>query len=387
MENVTDYDKGEAMGKKSEAIFKTYPKEIRFMNYASFRALGLGTFVISLGITLLAFVLPQIYDSRWIYLIWVIVSGGCVATIIFSRKIARRYALELLYILSALVLVTAIISGTVLFRDGSSGVVVGFLVIFPFVLLDRFWRMYLFEFIMAVLFCVLSLAYKDISIATVDCANGIGFAFLACILGTNSIKTKLANIEAQAIIREQRDTDKLTGLKNRAAAEREVKEWLNKGTGLAAFCLLDVDKFKNVNDTFGHLEGDRILIHAGDVIRKQFREEDCLARFGGDEFLLFLKDVPDSQWLEERAESLNNTFRYEVKRNGASLDLSVSIGITMCCRGQTFEQIYRLADKALYHVKKNGRNGYWIERKIKSANDAERRVMYAGESGLDKEIK
>ncbi|MEA4869161.1 MAG: diguanylate cyclase [Christensenella sp.] len=160
----------------------------------------------------------------------------------------------------------------------------------------------------------------------------------------------------QRLIR-QADSEPLTGLLNRGAFERNIKGFL-EGEGLGgkhALLIMDFDNFKSVNDTLGHAEGDRLLVSFATGMKRLFRAGDYLSRIGGDEYMVFLKNIYEDGDALEKAESLR------AEMSGLSkiirIPVSLSIGIAIYHRdGNSFEALYRAADEALYHVKRNGKN-------------------------------
>ena len=124
--------------------------------------------------------------------------------------------------------------------------------------------------------------------------------------------------------------------------------------------MIDADHFKNVNDTFGHIAGDRVLATIGRLIQNIFRGRDVAGRIGGDEFVVFLRDIKSHDIATSLAERLQNEVH-----NAFSGDLkncvSLSIGISIYPEhGAGFEELYNAADKALYYVKEHGRSSHHV---------------------------
>ena len=149
--------------------------------------------------------------------------------------------------------------------------------------------------------------------------------------------------------------DPLTNVYNRKIFESEVREFMTsekdrKGT----LIILDLDDFKKVNDQFGHLTGDELLKSLAEILRSTFRSHDLIGRLGGDEFLVFVKDVTDKEILDRRMTQL-----FERLRSANSAPLSCSAGISLI-EGKDFDykEELRKADKALYESKKKGKNQY-----------------------------
>ena len=152
--------------------------------------------------------------------------------------------------------------------------------------------------------------------------------------------------------------DKLTGLMNRFATEKRVRDHLHAApTGMGStFILIDIDHFKSINDRYGHLTGDDVLRFMGQSMRQVFRSEDVLCRWGGDEFVVFVRGFADEKAMRDRLGILRKTMG-TFTHQGASLGITLSIGGVCLRSGTTLNRLFRLADEALYEVKNHGRNG------------------------------
>jgi diguanylate cyclase (GGDEF)-like protein len=125
--------------------------------------------------------------------------------------------------------------------------------------------------------------------------------------------------------------------------------------------LIDIDNLKRINDTFGHLEGDKILIQTSSLIQENLREEDAVGRFGGDEFLVILRHT-NSKGAKHTAQRLMSLIdQSNLHREPGTAGIEASIGI---CQypfdNQSLEDVISLADQALYQVKESGGGGYKI---------------------------
>lgn len=160
-------------------------------------------------------------------------------------------------------------------------------------------------------------------------------------------------------------TDQLTGLLNKAAVEDLIDMLLtnyyhDEDDKKCALLMIDADNFKHVNDSFGHIAGDRVLATIGRIINNTFKGSDVAGRVGGDEFMVFLRDIDSVKSVELLAKKLQNEV---INAFSGDLDkcVSLSIGISMYPdHGKRFPELYYAADKALYYVKEHGRNGYHI---------------------------
>ena len=156
--------------------------------------------------------------------------------------------------------------------------------------------------------------------------------------------------------------DKLTGLLNRAAAEKLISEHLDLVGASSSYCflLLDIDYFKSVNDRFGHLAGDSVLQYMGSSMRKSFRSGDVLCRWGGDEFVIFLRGVRSREIVRERLDALRARL-LDCRAGEEPLSVTLSIGGAFGNGPSSLADLYSKADKALYQVKQQGRNGTVLE--------------------------
>ncbi|MCU0265107.1 MAG: EAL domain-containing protein [Actinomycetia bacterium] len=151
----------------------------------------------------------------------------------------------------------------------------------------------------------------------------------------------------------QANHDALTGLPNRVLLlDRLGRALADRREGRVALFLLDLDRFKEVNDTLGHLMGDRLLIHVAERIRAAVRPSDVVARLGGDEFAVVLPAVPDAEAAAEVAERIRVAVAEPFAFEGLLLELEASVGIALCPdHGTDVQQLQRSADVAMYLAK------------------------------------
>jgi diguanylate cyclase (GGDEF)-like protein len=178
---------------------------------------------------------------------------------------------------------------------------------------------------------------------------------------SEQISLAISNIKLRERLRNQSLRDPLTGLYNRRYLEETIERELyrlKRSSSTLAFLMIDVDHFKNFNDTFGHAAGDVVLQSLGTLLNKFLRKEDMHCRIGGEEFAVALADINlDNAVL--RAQELNKCVNeLHIFYEGQTLGLiTISIGLAMFPeQGGTLEELIHSADKALYEAKKNGRN-------------------------------
>lgn len=157
-------------------------------------------------------------------------------------------------------------------------------------------------------------------------------------------------------------TDSLTGLLNKNTFEKEVRDFVEKNpTDNACFIFIDMDHFKDINDRFGHSVGDQVIKETARKIQLLFANFDLVGRFGGDEFCVFVKDIP-RETLIDRLKFAVKKMESEYPFNGGVVKLSASIGAAYCKKSKVgYKELLDVADGAAYRAKDNGRNCYIIE--------------------------
>ena len=154
--------------------------------------------------------------------------------------------------------------------------------------------------------------------------------------------------------------DALTGLRNRTYAKSRVDELLDKGHKGALF-MFELDNFKKINDTYGHIVGDKTLQMFAEVLKENSGRNDVACRLGGDEFIVFYTDMAEREKAAEQAEKIIYMIAERFKEQEFIDDVSVSMGIAFYPDdGKNFQMLYQNADKSLYYIKKNGKNSYHI---------------------------
>ena len=159
------------------------------------------------------------------------------------------------------------------------------------------------------------------------------------------------------------DEDSLTGLANRRRLEKEFErlvQWFKRSRRPFSLLLMDLDGFKEVNDTLGHIEGDSVLKILADTLSESIRPTDILARWGGDEFcLLLVSDAEGSKIMAERIIGAVADISWPMSENeGLELlgSLTISCGVVQYCEGESLDMLLERADNMLYRCKEMGGN-------------------------------
>lgn len=156
--------------------------------------------------------------------------------------------------------------------------------------------------------------------------------------------------------------DRMTGLYNKPTIESLITSFLQKPAQKErqhAFLMIDIDNFKAINDTFGHMFGDVVLAELAGTIRASFRGYDLVGRMGGDEFGAFMNNVHSAGVVKAKAAELCQKLVRTYGQENVECTVSASIGIALYSQhGKTFEALYAAADDALYRSKRAGKNQY-----------------------------
>lgn len=179
------------------------------------------------------------------------------------------------------------------------------------------------------------------------------------IIAVRDISELENNKNAVSTLKHISEMDGLTKVYNRAAIEKKISEHILKNPdepGLVM--LLDLDNFKQINDMFGHIEGDNFLIELAEKLKHFCRSTDIISRLGGDEFMIFMRCVKE-QDIEPLACRIIHGLRKEYCQSDVTFEVTASVGIAHYPKdGTSFAELYHCADLALYDAKHRGKNCY-----------------------------
>ena len=151
------------------------------------------------------------------------------------------------------------------------------------------------------------------------------------------------------------------------ARRDSMNQMREKPQGIDAFMVIDIDDFKKINYTFGHVFGDTIIQEVSERLKEQFRGMDIIGRVGGDEFVVCMK-YTSVEHAKEKAKTLCESIRKKYSSSTAEQTITCSVGITFFGEGETsdYEEMFSKADMAMYQAKMSGKNGYQIADKKNS---------------------
>lgn len=154
-------------------------------------------------------------------------------------------------------------------------------------------------------------------------------------------------------LKELNSTDTLTGLYNRRAGVEIIEQFLKKQYENRAFMLIDINKFKHINDAYGHQVGDTVLSEFGLAIKRSLYDNDVALRLGGDEFIIFLSDVQTTEQVEGFLQKFLDNIN-TIRIRDFNEKITASIGVTLVKDLETFDKLYAKADKIMYEAKQKG---------------------------------
>lgn len=168
-----------------------------------------------------------------------------------------------------------------------------------------------------------------------------------------------ADINREKELLEKSKTDCFTGLLNKATTQSMIREQIRHGVG--ALYIMDIDNFKQVNDTLGHEVGDQILKYVANTLKSNFAGADIVGRVGGDEFMAYSAGDKNLSDVSARAEELLCALSDEDDLSRPPYDFTASLGVTLITKlTADFPSAYRQADLALYDVKHGGKNSFSV---------------------------
>ncbi len=182
------------------------------------------------------------------------------------------------------------------------------------------------------------------------------------------IKYRIHNVlstrRVEEVVREKEnfrvkaELDLMTGIYNKVTTQHLITNMLADNHTLCAMLVVDIDDFKWVNDVQGHLAGDRIICTIANLLSAHFRKTDVVGRIGGDEFLVFMLDLPSADLARKKASNFSKVLKYTPETSSPA-NVSVSIGMAISeKRPYTYEELFKQADEALYNAKRNGKGQY-----------------------------
>lgn len=272
----------------------------------------------------------------------------------------RIYAL----ILYSIVILSFSIADAVIYTESRAVFFPLSIVLLSCLYLDYLHVMTLYKIVLSIIFLIVDYNLKskvlfvnDVTITVISIPASL-FAYITVV--HNMVERREDNME----LVNKSQTDLLTGLLNKISFQEKCEEYLSRRV-IGAKCtmfIFDLDNFKDVNDNYGHQTGDKVLKLFAEILRGYFHPDDVIGRIGGDEFMvLVLGEMPDG-FAERRCRSVI----HEIKTSEIDglKGVTCSIGIAEDTQGKHFDDLYKMADSALYKSKENGKARFYFEKTV-----------------------
>lgn len=310
------------------------------------------------GLFLGSYFSEMMAPNRFAYaLLWV----GILLVYLLCRvfkKSRKKFIVPVWYFAMTLMVGYAIILNTVIRNDISATTFCIILIVAPLLVLDKPWRVLLYFAVVVCIFIPIDFHQKAYHLAFSDMVNALCCFFLGSVIHFNILKTKFREILQRHYIEKQRDTDQLTGCLTKTAFENRIKKIMEEGVDSGVLLVMDVDHFKSINDTYGHIYGDMVLHIVGENIRGLFQETALCGRFGGDEFVIFVSENYNKKNFTEQLSRLVEQI-HGIRTPDQKIKVTSSMGLARYPdNGRQYKELFENADAALYTAKKLGRDRY-----------------------------
>lgn len=237
-----------------------------------------------------------------------------------------------------------------------------FLLITPMFMIDKPFFMTFELSGVAAIFLIFMHGIKPLDIWKIDLLNVVTFTVVGIFLNVIANAIRIKEFVLTRAIKIQKDTDELTGLKNKGALTREINKFLkDETTSKGLMFMLDIDRFKMINDTYGHDIGDEVIREIRAFLGNTFINNEIVGRFGGDEFIIFIKNSDNIAEAEKIAKQIVTGTSENVLLPDRNEKISVSIGIAIYQGIESnYSELFKKADIAMYKSKADKNNRFSI---------------------------
>lgn len=331
-------------------------------NLSSLTIVSLVFSFLMLGLSVAALILKE--QLGRMFPLYSVSACFCFAVYILGRFVLpqhRKLILPVFYLLLAYSFIFSILLGNYAVTKTMAVTFNVLLIAFPLFIDDVPWRMNILLFIMTAVFLMTSRLQKTAEYFHMDCVNGITFVLFAAFVNIKMQMRHINEFYTKTIIRQQRDTDMLTGTLNKKALETSIRRQISAADASGSLMMVDIDNFKHINDMYGHSVGDYFIADTAKCLISVCRSTDIIGRFGGDEFILYFPDMKSIELAEMKAKEILRTIGDYFAQSVNHEHISVSIGCTLFPRNAaSYEELFKQIDTALYKAKGSGKNTYSI---------------------------
>ena len=312
------------------------------------------------GLFVLSFFNALMALNTWFYLGAFIYSTIGIVAFIFLKKDSLIAQLLIYLSMSVLFVFGVLINQNKVDYPATTFIVM--LVLTPMFMIDKPYFMMLELSVATAVFLIWMYQIKPPEIWKIDLVNAITFTVVGSFLNIISNSLRIREFVLTRQIKIQKDTDEMTGLRNKGSLTREINEFLldsSKNKGI--LMIMDVDRFKSINDTYGHDIGDSVIIQLGHLLANKFVKDEITGRFGGDEFILFIKNTDDIDMACQIANDVASSVSKDIKLPNENEHISISIGIALYKGDEkNYSELFKKADVALYKAKEDSNMRFFV---------------------------
>ncbi len=239
---------------------------------------------------------------------------------------------------------------------------IAFLLITPMIMIDKPFFMAIELIAASAVFLLWAYGVKPYDIWLLDFGNVVPFTFVGIFLNVIANSLRIKEFVLTREINIQKDTDDLTGLMNKGALTREINRFLaDESTDKGLLFMMDIDRFKSINDTYGHDVGDDVIRQLGSFLGEMFNHDEIVGRFGGDEFIVFIRNEDNQDAACQIACDTVNGVSKNVVLVDSGQPINLSIGIAVYHGNEkNYSEVFKKADIALYEAKADPENRYRV---------------------------
>ena len=332
-------------------VFDKYREPVRRSNQNAVKVFSCLVILSDLLISAYGFITRQALTGA-VFCVMSLAAGILGLVVSFRKKSSRNMLLIAGYLLTV---TTYMLSIYGVYEFNSDAFWIGTLMAVACYLYDYAWRISTLQILS---YLALRMVWISDGVQPDLARNVFSLIYLAVSLATFYMlnRTRTTLILGREETREASETDLLTGLTIRMAAQKEIERHLATDEH-GVLMLMDLDRFKSVNDRLGHQMGDKVLVDVAADLKKMFRNSDVLSRLGGDEFVVYLKSVPEKEWALQRAAQVVQQVRRWVGNGTTNIQVTASVGVVMTDMvARNYDDLYRAADIAMYTAKHEGGN-------------------------------
>jgi diguanylate cyclase (GGDEF) domain len=338
--------------------YEAIKKDVRISNYVAWRVFSLLMVAAFAFLYVSSLINDMMSSNQWFYLIGLAYSV-IAACFFFRLKKDSAFAQLIIYLsISLLFLFACLITQNK--PNVPATTFIAFLLIVPMSLVDKPVFMTLLLGAASTVFLVWMHNVKPYEVWQYDLINVIIFTIVGIFLNIIADSVRIREFVLRRKINIQKDTDELTGLKNKGALIREINEFLaDESTGSGIMYMMDVDKFKSINDTFGHDIGDDVIVQLGSFLGSRFTGNEITGRFGGDEFVVFIPNDGNPEHARAIAADIVSGASEHVVLPTTGQKLGVSVGVAVYSGlEKEYSELFKKADTALYRAKADPENRF-----------------------------